>query len=267
MTAGNDAFRQAWDELASADAEGADMETISNWMGHVVSLAVAGVLTCGAPLRASDSAKERPAASGQPPEEDKCGGNIQKADAEKIAKAVRAELKENKTLQVGLSVGMRMIPDRSDRRLRDAAISPLDGRLLVDESDGTSVILSGVVVAYPFRGDSCEDQDATCKAKRRTLRNIGFLVNINLADFTADNVGVFNKSVEGGIGFAWRMNSDFGVGLTVERAFSRRLRAGIPLYEPLVVDGKALTAIDVKDNRFFHDDNVTALSLKFIYAF
>ncbi len=171
-----------------------------------------------------------------------------------IAEAVAEELKDSGTFRFGLSVGWRTILSPDERRLRDVAIAP-DGRLLVDRTDGSSVILSGVVAAYPF--------DETSRWNR-----LGFLANINLADFSSESVGVFNKSIEGGLGLGVRLNADFAVALTAERVFSRKLRDGVDLTKPLLDDaGKPLSALDTADARYFKDDNITALSLKFVFMF
>lgn len=177
------------------------------------------------------------------------------ADAKKIAEEVKASLRESKTIQAGLSLGWRTIPRRSDRQFRDVALNAA-GVLLLDESDANSVVLSGVVTAYPFRDSNSRRKD------------LGFVANLNLADFSADSVGMFNKSIEGGLGLAWRLNPDFAVAFTIERAFSRSLRNGIDPLKPLLDgDGKPLGAIDRNDPRYFHDDHVTAISLKWVYLF
>ncbi len=89
----------------------------------------------------------------------------------------------------------------------------------------------------------------------------------SLASFNPDNVSVFNKSLEGGIGVAVRLAQDFGLAGTYERVFSRRLRKFVVEGQQLSVDGKVLTTIDETDDRFFVDDNLSATSFKFIYFF
>ena len=61
------------------------------------------------------------------------------------------------------------------------------------------------------------------------------------------------------------MDDDFSLGLTVERVFSRRLRRFVTQGTPLVVAGDTLTSLDRTDDRFFRDDNLTAVSFKFLY--
>lgn len=192
---------------------------------------------------------------GQPPG---TPSQVTDEDAKKIAAAVTTQLASAKIFQIGLSLGWRLVLSNNERLLRDVALGP-DGMLLVDRTDGSSVVLSGVVAAYPFT----EAVNWT-----KTLRNLGFLANINLADFTADSVGVFNKSIEGGIGLSLRLHEKFAVAVTLERAFSRKLRDGIDTSKPLLdANGQPLTVIDRADSRYFKEDNVTGISLKWLFTF
>jgi hypothetical protein len=178
--------------------------------------------------------------------------------------------KANKTLQFGLSLGVRQITDLKDVNVRNVVISPIDTTLRVDKKDPTDVVLSGMVTVYPWkkqvdttgRGTPSERVEYRCR-----WCWLGFVANINLASFNADNVATFNKSIEGGIGVAVRLTDDFGLAATYERVFSRRLRDFVVANEQIIVDGKPLTAITEDDNRFFIDDNLNALSFKFVYLF
>jgi hypothetical protein len=182
------------------------------------------------------------------------------ADAKTALKNARELLKNNSTVRVGVSIGPRLFIAPRDSLLRDVALDArTPGAILIDRIDRASMVLSGVVLAYPFPEGQWHD--------------LGFIANINLANFSADAAAEFNKNIEGGVGLAWRFNEDFGIALTVERAFSRSLRDGLlstdagkptVLYE---AKDKTITAIDIKDSRFFYDENLTAVSLKFIYTF
>ena len=128
------------------------------------------------------------------------------------------------------------------------------------------MVLSGLVVVYPWK----RQVDSTDKAKLTSRCGwcwLGFVANINLASFNSDNIASFNKSIEGGIGVAVRLTDDFGFAGTYERVFSRRLRDFVTADQKIIVDGKPLTAISDDDNRFFIDDNLNAVSFKFVYLF
>ena len=179
-------------------------------------------------------------------------------DAERIAAAILELTRKHPRVQAGLSLGWRVLRAR-DTEGREAAISPIDGKVTRTNADRSSVVLSGVLTVYPW-------QDAT-GGKSHRFRNLGFLANINFADFTADRTSVFNKSVEGGLGLALRLADDFAFGVTIERGFARRLRPSFPTGAPIVVDNVNLKTLDNKNDAYFYDDNVTAFSFKWIYVF
>ena len=174
--------------------------------------------------------------------------------------------KANKTIKFGLSIGIRQITDLKDVNVRNVVISPIDTTLRVDRKDPTDVVLSGLVVVYPWKKqvDSSDSKKITSRCNWCWL---GFVANINLASFNTDNIATFNKSIEGGIGVAVRLTDDFGFAGTYERVFSRRLRDFVAADQKIIVDGKPLTAISDDDNRFFIDDNLNAVSFKFVYLF
>lgn len=176
------------------------------------------------------------------------------AQAGRIAEAVQNRLSESKILKVGLSVGYRYLVEERDKLFRDVAI--VNDTLRVDKQDRSDLVLSGVVTAFPFH------RAATA------WRRLGFMLNINLADFAGEAIGVFNRSIEGGMGIAIQAHDEFAFGVTVERVFSRGLRSGVKPDQPLLGDdGQPLKSVDVDDGRFFKNDNLTAVSLKFIFYF
>ena len=182
------------------------------------------------------------------------------------ALAVRDSLKRLKSVKVGLSLGIRIITDVNDVNFRSPSINPADSTLSIDGIDPTDIILSGVVVVFPWHRTSKRGADSTAKSHCGWCW-LGFVANITLASFNPDNVSVFNRSVEGGIGLGVRLADDFALAATYERVFSRRLRSFVKDGQQLVADGQVATSIDESDNRFFIDDNLSALSFKFIYFF
>lgn len=185
-------------------------------------------------------------------------------DAEEVAKRVielQDSLKATKTFHFGLSFGWRGFLGKNESLKEDATIDPRDSTVVVDRTDQSDVVLSGVVVAYPF-------------AKNRTQRagdcgvcRFGFIANLTLASFSDDQLTSFNQSVEGGIGLAYALSNDFGLAVTLERAFRRRLRDHVDVGSKLMADGQIITSLSMEDSRFFVDDNVTAVSVKFVYTF
>lgn len=166
--------------------------------------------------------------------------------------------KAARTFKMGVSVGWRYTFGSGHRALRDVAIDPVTRNVQLDNVDNNAVVLSGVLSAFPWGRN----------AKTKRAKNwswLGFVANIDFASFGTETTSAFNKSIEGGGGIAMRMHDDFALALTLERVLDRSLRRNIKAGEPLVVDGDTLTTLSRADNRFFHDDNLTAISLKFLY--
>jgi hypothetical protein len=184
-----------------------------------------------------------------------------KAEMEREAgvQAIRDSVaKQTRTFKMGLSLGWRHVLASGGNVVRDATIDPMTNNVRVDEIDNGAVVLSAILTAFPWKHDS------TNKLASR-WRWLGFLANVNLAAFGAENISTFNESIEGGGGLAVRLSDEFSVGMTVERVFSRRLRSFVAHGAPLVVQGDTITSLSRTDDRFFRDDNLTALSFKFLY--
>jgi hypothetical protein len=166
---------------------------------------------------------------------------------------------QSKIFKFGVSVGWRHALASTGTPYRDATIDPTTNRVTVDSTDSGDFVVSGTVTAFPWA-----KTDATGKPAA-FARAVGFLANINVATIGSENLSTFNKSIEGGFGIAFRVATDFALGATIERKFSRRLRDFVKPNSVLVVDGDTITTLTKDDNRFFRDDNLTALSFKFLY--
>jgi hypothetical protein len=160
-------------------------------------------------------------------------------------------------IHFALSLGVRFIFDKKER-FGEPSISPIDSTLQIDNRDRGAVIISGVVMATPF------------VKKTSSLRNLGFVANVNLAEISSETISaVNNKSFEGGLGISYLLEPNFALAITYDLVFSRRLRdyvlqhAGGKVYD----NGKVLTELNRENNNLFIDDNLSSLSLKFIYRF
>jgi hypothetical protein len=196
------------------------------------------------PQSAADSAKAKAADSVKA---------INTADSLRIARiiAIRDQVEaQSKTFRFGLSLGWRHILSGTATSFNEASINPTTLVVETDDRDQGDFVLSGIVTAFPFRNNASW---------------LGFLANVNVASFDADNIATFNKSLEGGFGLAGRLGPDFSIGVTIERMFSRSLRQFVKIGSPLVVGTDTIKVLATDDNRFFQDDNLTALSIKFLY--
>ncbi len=155
------------------------------------------------------------------------------------------------------SLGVRFIYDRKER-FGAPSISPIDSTLQIDNRDRGAVIISGVVMATPF------------VRKKSSLRNLGFVANVNLAEISSETINTArNKSLEGGLGISYLLEPNFALAVTYDLVFNRRLRdyvlqrKGGKVYE----NGKVLTELNRENNNLYIDDNLSSLSVKFIYRF
>ena len=167
---------------------------------------------------------------------------------------------ESKIFKVGLSVGMRTFirQERDSRAI--ASITP-DSNVSIDHGDMMAVVLSSSFTAFPF-----------ALSDNRFWKSFGFTVNINLLEFTNNQIGsVFNKPIDGGLGFAYGFGPDknFAVAITYERISVRRPTTFIldREGEKIIDNGQVITSLDKTDNRYYIDSGLNGGSVKFIFHF
>lgn len=161
-------------------------------------------------------------------------------------------------IHLAVGLGVRFIYDKK-QYFGDPSISPIDSTLQIDNRDRGAVILSGVVMATPFKA-----------SRNKLLSGLGFVANVNLAEISGENINTLNnQSIEGGLGIAFRLQSNFALAVTYELVFSRRLRDHVLQRqgEKVFTNGKVLTEINRENNNLFIDDNLNGFSVKFIYHF
>jgi hypothetical protein len=196
------------------------------------------------------------------------------ADAEakkqKEQKRLRDIEKNSETLRLGLSLGWRHNVSKHRSLFRDVGINPANNLLVVETIDRGAFILSGVIAAYPWRNNTLTEPASqkadTSKRGSGLLWRIGFIANVNVAEFNAENIQTFNKGLEGGLGISVKVNEEFALAATLERMFARRLRSFVKSGEVLLDgNGEPVTSVSPTDNTYFRDDNMSGLSVKFIY--
>jgi hypothetical protein len=132
------------------------------------------------------------------------------------------------------------------------------------------------------RADSIDDVRQDNKAIRRLMvnqafcklvQNFGFTANINMLDFSqAQNASVFNKSIEGGIGFSLRLSPNIHISYTNELIFSQQLRDDIKSQEnkKIYLNGQVVNSIsqlDVNNLNYYVTKNLIAHSFRIIIVF
>jgi hypothetical protein len=166
---------------------------------------------------------------------------------------------EAKVFKFGLSVGVRGFLKREEDSRAIAYILP-DSTVAIEHGDRLGVILSSALTAFPF------------DAKYKFWHNFGFVINVNLVEFTNSKVGsVFNKPIDGGLGFAYGFGPDrcFAIAATYERiAVQRPTRFVLSKEGQKILDGgKAVTTLEKTDSRYYIDSGLNGWSIKFIYHF
>ena len=105
------------------------------------------------------------------------------------------------------------------------------------------------------------------------VRNIGFAANIDIAEFNrSQNEFLFNKNLEGGLGFSLRLNENIHVSFNNDLLFSRQLRQHIKdrVGKRLFIDGKIVTSnseLDPEDDNIFITKTVIARATRLVITF
>jgi hypothetical protein len=164
------------------------------------------------------------------------------------------------TFKVGVSVGMRTFIKSEKESRAIASITP-DSIVSLDYGDMMSVVLSSSFTAFPF---VLSDSDF--------IKRLGFTVNINLAEFTNNQVGsVFNKTIDGGMGisFAFGPDKNFALAASYERISVRRPTKFVLEREgkKIMDNGTVITSLDKSDDRYYVDSGLNGVSIKFIFHF
>lgn len=184
------------------------------------------------------------------------------AQVDRILRLQKALDEKNRTLKLGVSLGWRHLISERASFYRDAALNPADSTVHVEKIDQGDVLFSAVAVAYPWKRPATP----TCCGRGPQLWRLGFIANIDLAHFANEDLTVFNRSIEGGGGLAWRLADDFSLALTLERVVSRRLRNFVEDGKKLPVGKDTAPGSFTRDNdTYFRNDNLTAASFKFVY--
>jgi hypothetical protein len=176
----------------------------------------------------------------------------------KLDKIIKKQ--DSKIFKFGFSIGFRTFIE-SERDSRAIAIIAPDSTVFIEHGDRLALILSSSLTAFPFVLNKCN-----------FLKNFGFTVNINMAEFTDNKIGsVFNKPIDGGMGFAYSFGPDknFAIALTLERISVLRPTSFVINKEgqKIIDNGKAITSLDKTDNKYYINSGLNGVSAKFIYHF
>ena len=178
------------------------------------------------------------------------------------ARVSAIEGKSGRVFHFGISLGFRSITNGGEH-LEEPTFSADSFKFDTYLRDRGSMVISGVLLITPWP----DTNDVF-------WYHVGFLANVNLVDLTSGNIGNFNRNVEGGGGVAYRFTDNFSLALTYERVFHRSLteyyleRKGVNSHDQLTDDrGQVITQLDPQNDHYFRDDDLDAISVKFIFLF
>ncbi len=178
------------------------------------------------------------------------------------ARVSAIEDKSGRVFHFGISLGFRSITNGGEH-LEEPTFSADSFKFDTYLRDRGSMVISGVLLITPW-----PDTNALF------WYHVGFLANVNLIDLTSGNIGSFNRNIEGGGGIAYRLTDNFSLALTYERVFHRSLteyylgRKGVNSHNQLTDDrGQVITQLDPQNDHYFRDDDLDAISIKFVFLF
>lgn len=183
--------------------------------------------------------------------------------------------KINKGINFGVSLGF----NRVFGNLHEARISPIDNRLHITSTSRSAFLIStGVSVPLSFRpveGGIVNKAYKYFKKDNEKIINyipygLYLVATVNLVTFSSAGDGsVFNKRIDGGLGFGYRVNDDVQFAVTYEMISYRQPRPFLYDYDGKQITLPAqlapITALNEDDNNYFRDRYMPSISLKVFY--
>lgn len=191
---------------------------------------------------------------------------------------------ENKTINLGVSIGYKYIWNKDLNYYQEATISPIDTTLKIQNLDNGFVVLSTELIINPFAKSTFLNDfkngikiwklkiigPKIVELAQKILHRLTLIASVNLAEFqTAQSNFSFNKAIDGGLGIGLRLSETFWIAWTYEITSHRQLRDYIHSYkdEKIVVSGNTLTKLDENDNNLFYTKRLSSANFKFIFKF
>jgi len=167
------------------------------------------------------------------------------AALERYGESSSAAPEKQRRIRVGLSLGYRWLTPSSRAQYLRASVSPLDSTLRITRISGTSYLFSTSVIfdlidpeKKGITSDPLRPTHVTSSSKRASRsgsipfrqhlrkhsQRLCLVSNLNLLDFsTGQKELAFNKSIEGGLGIGYRLNTSVFIGMNWEHVHSFQL--------------------------------------------
>jgi len=193
----------------------------------------------------------------------------------------RIENVEKKRVNLGISLGFKSIRKQDLKYFTDEIISSIDSTLKLQRLDNGFIVLSTELLLNPFITHTPYYMRSISDAKkqeslsawrfvRKMLEQLTLVASINLAEVNMAHAEfAFNKTIDGGLGFGFRLAENLWLAWTYEVTSHRRLRDYVRVYEnqKVVIGGNTLTELDRNDNTLFYNKKLKANNFKFILKF
>jgi hypothetical protein len=189
---------------------------------------------------------------------------------------------------IGFSAGVNHLFNTPD----DYSLDPGNNALVVQSLSGTSLVISSVItikfgkVSTQTQGTGAARKTVITRSgdvlhanlaanngdpkeeKAKWYEKIAFNLGINLADISGGNIS-FNKSIDGGVGFGYFVNSNIQLGAFFDIMRIRQMRNYIVTkYEGQKIPNGTdfFNALDYNNNNLFYNKTFTGASFKIIIA-
>lgn len=194
----------------------------------------------------------------------------------------RIDNKENKCVNMGISVGFKKITKSDLINFKDEVISSIDTTLKLQKLDNGFIVLSTELIISPFLNnslignliiESSKGNDKNKVIKKLALniiQRLSFIASVNLAEVSmAQTDFTYNKTIDGGLGIGFRMSENFWLAWSFEVSSHRKLRDYVKAYEnqKITINGITLTELDKTDNTLFYNKRLKANNIKLIMKF
>ncbi len=188
-------------------------------------------------------------------------------------------VKELSRITVGVAIGYNQLLESTyDYSLTTDS----EHKLKIEELNRGSFVVSSALIFRFHKGEEASDgNDIMTRTYKNGMRtnevasakwNERFtgIISLNLLDINSDNGISFNKSIDGGIGIGYQINSEMNIACLYELKKIRQLRSYIVKEyenESIPNGDDVYNALSTSDNNLFYDKTVEGISIKLIFNF
>lgn len=191
----------------------------------------------------------------------------------------KSKPKELSRITVGVAIGYNQLLESTyDYSLTTDS----EHKLKIEELNKGSFVVSSALIFRFHKGEVVKDdneimtrtydasQEKEVLTSANWRRKFTGIISLNLLDINSDNGISFNKSIDGGIGIGYQINSEMNIACLYELKKIRQLRSYIVKEyenESIPNGDDVYNALSTSDNNLFYDKTVEGISIKLIFNF